>query len=58
MLSVTNEPAMLSVIILNIVMESVVMLNVLAPYEPKLICTKLNCTPIKKKITSFFYLLL
>jgi hypothetical protein len=31
-LGVTNKPAMLSVIILNIVLESVVMLNVLAPY--------------------------
>ncbi len=41
MLSVTNKPPMLSVIMLNIVMESV-------PYGPKLICTKLNCTLLKK----------
>jgi hypothetical protein len=47
MLSVTNKPCLLSVIVLNVFMLSVVMLNVVAPYFflqnkiPKLIETTL-----------------
>jgi len=42
MLSVTNEPLMLSVIVLNAVMLNVVMLNVVAPdFSQTEHCTKI-----------------